>query len=211
MRLGWWDFTSRRQLVGLSCSSHLLGLSCFLLFPIDFLLPCVLSPSYSLSSACISGTWVILSAITQTPLSPFLSKPVLSSPSLPWAASLLPQSLPCFSLLSCSKPVSFPFCQPSPDSLHPSLLSFPIALFLLWSTGPVLSSPIPHEFIVLAFTPTKPQSHSFPLRIALLSFLVSLLLPRFPASILFHLFPSSVTTSAVSATLIIHAVSNLKL
>lgn len=75
---------------------------------------------FYLSSVCFSATSHFCV------LSPRLLRSLSSTQlnlSCPWrAASPSPQSLPCLSLLSSSKPVSFPFCQPSPDSPPPSLL-----------------------------------------------------------------------------------------
>lgn len=155
-------------------------------------------PSYHSSQSCL------LSPRLPCSLSLSSAKPVLSSLSPWWAASPSPQSLPCFSLLPCTKPVSFPFCQPSPDSrsslaLLLSSLS-PLPLSFVLPTWPVFSSPTSHDFIVLCqpyplslfpvplltiiiFSPSKNP-------FILLAYFLFPLSPRLPSSPFFPLWAS---------------------
>lgn len=119
-------------------------------------------------------------------LFPLSAKPVLSSLSPSWAASPSLQSLPGVCLLSCSKPLSFPFCQLSPDSLPPSLLSslssllpFPrTSMFYLTSAFPP-SPPITHYHRLFSFRLHPPLSVSSPLSL-LISSPLPLILILFP-------------------------------
>lgn len=151
---GIWLVTGPSWSLRRSASTGTLLFSCSSLmtsrFPLVLLLLPIF-PSFSLISplSAFLALESFLPAISR-PASPALfplsAKPVLSSLSPSWAASPSLQSLPGVCLLSCSKPVSFPFCQPPPDSLPPSLLSFlpfPMtSMFYLTSAFP-LSSPNP--------------------------------------------------------------------